>query len=161
MTPADDPSQAIYEAILKDHYRNPRNQGGLDLADGRQRGRNPRCGDDIEVGVFLAETIVTQVRFRARGCSVCVASASLMTEVVAGMSGTDIKRLAARLTQWMAGEEQPLPDALLALSVVRPTMARRRCVLLAWDALTGALSQWDGRPEAGASEDLPGGGVES
>ncbi len=141
-----DGARARYEDILREHYRHPRNQGGLETADRRERGRNPRCGDDIEVGVFLTDSGVVTVRFRARACSVCVASASLMTEAVAGLKTQDVQSLAVQLARWMTSEDPPFSEALAALTAVRPQKARHRCVLLAWDALTAALLQLADHP---------------
>lgn len=134
---------SLYKGVLKDHYRHPRNCGDLDDADVVRRGTNPRCGDDVEVGVYYEGEILRQVRFRGRGCSVCIASASMMTEAVARKSRSAALQLAEEMKQWFsAGEGSHLPvppESLLALSAVRDYPARRRCVLLAWEALDDAL----------------------
>ena len=84
------------------------------------------------------------VRFRGRGCSVCMASSSLMTEAVGGRSRSEARNLCQRMQAWFApGEDadvaEPLP-ALGALAAVRGYPARRRCVLLSWEALSEALA---------------------
>ena len=134
---------SLYTDVLKDHYRSPRNCGDLGDADVVRRGSNPRCGDDVEVGVYFDGATVKQARFRGRGCSVCIASASLMTEAVAGKSRAAARRLAQEMKQWFnSGEDGQTPDpteSLRALSAVRGYPVRRRCVLLAWEALDDAL----------------------
>lgn len=134
---------SLYQGVLRDHYRRPRNFGELRDADVIRRGSNPRCGDDVEVGVYFEGDSIRQVRFRARGCSVCIASASLMTEAVAGKNRAAAHALAGEMQRWFSsGEGHTVPDppeSLRALSAVQDYPARRRCVLLAWEALDDAL----------------------
>ena len=134
---------SLYKGVLKDHYRHPRNYGDLGDADVVRRGTNPRCGDDVEVGIYYEGELLRQVRFRGRGCSVCIASASMMTEAVARKSRRAALQLAEEMKQWFgSGEGSQVPDppeSLRALSAVRGYPARRRCVLLAWEALDDAL----------------------
>ncbi len=131
--------------VLMDHYRHPRNRGDLRGMDAIRRGHNPRCGDEVEVGVSFNADRVTRVLFRARGCSICIASASMMTEVATGKSVDEIAATSKGLRQWFdtGGDEPdvPLPPPLAALSAVRHQSARTRCVLLPWDALDDALEQ--------------------
>lgn len=131
---------SIYKDVLMDHYRNPRNRGDLANADVVRRGSNPRCGDDIEVGVNFDEGMLDKVKFRGRGCSVCLASASMMTETVTGKSKQDAHQLAEEMKSWInADGEEPL-ESLRPLEAVRSHSARKRCVLLAWEALDDALA---------------------
>ncbi|MEJ2381438.1 MAG: SUF system NifU family Fe-S cluster assembly protein [Gammaproteobacteria bacterium] len=136
-------TSSLYKQVLLDHYRHPHNCGELGGADVVRRGSNPRCGDDVEVGVYYDGDTVREVRFRGRGCSVCIASASLMTDTVRGKQRDEVQRLAREMHQWFSsgeGEQVPEPpESLQALSAVRQYPARRRCVLLAWDALDDAL----------------------
>jgi len=137
-------TEGLYKAVLLEHFRHPRNQGELAGADMVRRGSNPRCGDDIEVGLFLREDRLESVKFRGRGCSLCIASSSLMTEAVTGRSRAEARRLCEQMQSWLghgAGAQlaEP-PSALEALSAVRGYPARRRCVLLPWEALSAALT---------------------
>jgi nitrogen fixation NifU-like protein len=133
----------MYKELLMDHYRNPRNRGDVSAADIVRRGSNPRCGDDLEVGVTYQGDLLKDVRFRGRGCSVCIASASLMTEEVMGKTRAQAHKLYEEMERWFnSGEGESVPEppqSLLALSAVRQYPARRRCVLLAWEALRDAL----------------------
>jgi len=134
----------FYQGVLRDHYRNPRNYADLGGADVVRRGSNPRCGDDVEVGIYCEGDLLKQVRFRGRGCSVCIASASLMTEAVAGKSRVAAHQMADEMKRWFnSGDGSHVPDppeSLRALSAVQGYPARRRCVLLAWEALDDALA---------------------
>lgn len=133
--------KSLYKDILLDHYRHPRNRGDLDDADDIARGSNPRCGDDIEVGVNFEGDTLQQVRFRGRGCSVCIASASMMTEVVTGKTSQQADALYRDMKVWINdGGQEAQPDALLqVLDAVRHHPARKRCVMLAWEALKDVL----------------------
>lgn len=142
---------SIYRDVLMDHYRKPRNYGDLSSTEVVARGANPRCGDEIEVGVAFDGEALKVVKFRGRGCSVCIASASMMTEAVSGRSRDAARALADEMSGWFAnGEGGNVPDpppALAALSAVREYPARKRCVLLAWEALRDVLGADSTRPE--------------
>ena len=136
-------SEGLYKARLLRHFRRPSNRGGLAGADYRARGWNPLCGDELEVAVFCAGRKFRQVRFEGRGCSICIASASMMTEAAAGLDRPRLKRLIEALREWLAADSPAYPDALpaglLPLAPVRELPARRKCVLLCWEALEDAL----------------------
>jgi len=136
-------SESLYKKVLLDHFHHPRNRGDLSEADVVRRGSNPRCGDEVEVGVYVDGDRIDQVRFRGRGCSVCIASASMMTEAVTGKEANEVRRLCASVKGWFdqASDDKPQPIApeLEALSAVRAYPARRRCVLLSWEALPDAV----------------------
>ena len=131
--------KSIYKEVLMDHYRNPRNKGDLSEAEVVRRGSNPRCGDEIEVGVNFDNDKLDKVMFRGRGCSVCLASASMMTETVSGISKSNAHQLVEGMRAWFNNEGTPPAENLEALDAVRGHSARKRCVLLAWEALDDAL----------------------
>lgn len=131
--------KSIYKDVLMDHYRNPRNRGDLTEAEVVRRGSNPRCGDDVEVGVNFNNDKLDKVMFRGRGCSVCLASASMMTEAVSGISKADAHQLVEGMRTWFGGEGEKPTESLEALDAVRGHSARKRCVLLSWEALDDAL----------------------
>ena len=95
--PREDPVAAntLYKDVLLNHFRHPRNRDDLDGADAVCRAINTLCGDEIEVGIFVSGDNIEQVRFRGRGCSICIASASMMTEAVAGHTDRQAKTLCA------------------------------------------------------------------
>lgn len=138
---------SIYKHQLMDHYRHPRNRGDLGSDLVIRRARNPRCGDDLEVGVRVEDDRLVSVRFRGRGCSVCIASASMMTEAVMGEDRAAAQGLMRSMRDWFSsGNGSAVPEApasLHALTAVRQYPARRRCVLLAWEALEEAISEGD------------------
>lgn len=134
----------MYKELLMDHYYHPRNKGDLKDADVVKRGSNPRCGDDIEVGIHLQGETLDKVNFRGRGCSVCIASASMMTESVEGKSRQQVEDLYQSMKSWFKsddGEADDLLGSLKALSVVRDHPGRHRCVMLSWEALYSAIDE--------------------
>lgn len=137
----------LYQAQLLRHFRKPHNRGHLESANRVARGSNPRCGDELEVGVFLQGETLQMVRFEARGCSICIASASMMTESVEGLKQDKALALCAEVEEWFCEdlEDQDvlpvhLPNTLAPLVKVRTHAARMPCVLLGWQALYRALA---------------------
>jgi nitrogen fixation NifU-like protein len=137
------PDQSVYKEALLDHYRHPRNKADTGDAQVKARGRNPRCGDDLEIGVDFEGDTLSRVRFRGRGCSICIASASMMTEAVTGKSRDEAGRMSAFMDAWFTGspvDDNEAPELLRPLSPVRAMPARRRCAMLAWEALNDVLN---------------------
>lgn len=137
----------LYQSQLLKHFRKPYNRGPLDNANRVARGSNPRCGDELEVGVFLQAETLQMVRFEARGCSICIASASMMAESVEGLQQGQALQLCAEVEEWFSEEIKGqdilpthLPSTLSPLVVVRTHTARKPCVLLGWQALQRALT---------------------
>ncbi len=138
-------SKSLYRDILLDHFRRPRNKGPLDEGMLRERGSNPRCGDDIEVGVTLSDDKIEQIRFHGRGCSVCIASASMMAESCEGRAPGEVVALCESLETWVTartGGDTPDP-AVEALDGARGHPARHTCIMLSWRALLKLLSTRD------------------
>jgi nitrogen fixation NifU-like protein len=132
-----------YNDALKEHYHNPRNRADPSDAQVVRRGRNPRCGDDLEIGVDFDGDTLRRVRFRGRGCSICIVSASMMTEAVTGHTRKEAQDLSDFMRRWFDGCavcDDETPELLRPLSMVRKFPARWRCVLLAWEALDETLS---------------------
>jgi nitrogen fixation NifU-like protein len=133
----------IYKDVLIDHSRHPRNFGNLAGMGTVHRGRNPLCGDDVEVGINVENERLTSVRFRGRACAICIASASVMTGMAGGKSLAEALDVVAFVHRWMSadGGQMQAPEPLEPLSSVRGLPSRRSCVLLAWDALADAVNE--------------------
>lgn len=142
-------NDSVYKEVLLDHFHNPRNRGELDGMDVVRRGSNPRCGDEIEVGIACDNGALSEVRFRGRGCSICLASASMMTECTSGLKFQQARQLTAILQLWFGdrNSEGPANETLSALGAIRQHPARKKCVLLAWQALDEALDGIEARSE--------------
>ena len=114
--------------------------GTLESPTRTARADNPLCGDEIELDVRHDGAQVEAIAHRARGCSFTHASASVLAQVVPGMSLAVAHELAVRLRRELAGTK-PLPEEVVLLSGVRIYPARVRCALLPWEALLSALGE--------------------
>jgi nitrogen fixation NifU-like protein len=139
-------AQDLYKETLLDHYRHPRNRcdGPIHGADAVERGANPRCGDEVEIGIFLKDKRIEDIQFRGRGCAICIASASMMTDAVIGLNVANTQLLCEKMRAWFGevdtASDPVLPDTLQALAAVRKHPARQKCVLLSWEALDDAIA---------------------
>jgi nitrogen fixation NifU-like protein len=132
----------LYKEVILDHYKNPRNKHELPGAELTCSRNNPLCGDEITVHAHLEDGKLAGVAFEGQGCSISQASASMMTEAVAGKEEKDAQALAADFRGMMAGEVEPDEDSfgeLVALKGVVKYPIRVKCAVLAWDVLQEAL----------------------
>jgi len=136
--------EELYKEVILDHYRTPRNKGQLDPHDVALERNNPLCGDEIEVFVRFDGENVGAIAFDGKGCSISLASASMMTEKVQGLSVKDAGALAETIKKMMAGEEDGDPEVLgdlVSLKGVVKYPVRIKCALLGWNTLLEALEE--------------------
>ena len=138
---------ALYQELILDHYRRPRNKGELEGATTSVTMKNPLCGDEVALHVLLEGDKVSDLKFSGRGCSISQASASMMTQLVKGKSAAEIKELGGTFRDMVMGttdaNDQSVEKSLgslRALSGVSRFPARVKCALLAWNALETALA---------------------
>ena len=135
---------ALYQELILDHYRRPRNKGTLENADASAEMKNPLCGDEITLQVMFEGDGLGDLRFSGRGCSISQASASMMTQLVKGKDVSEVNALRHRFREMMLGDASAVSDeklgSLRALSGVARFPARVKCALLAWNALENALA---------------------
>jgi len=140
---ADPRLAALYQEVILDHYRRPRNKGALAEPTGAASLRNPLCGDEVDVQVEVREGRVAEVRFGGRGCSISQASASMMTELVKGHTAEEVQALGERFAAMIRGDAEAASDKALgqarALSGVARFPTRVRCALIAWEAMARAV----------------------
>jgi nitrogen fixation NifU-like protein len=132
----------LYQKLLVEHGKHPRNFGPLPGADRSAEGSNPLCGDELTVRLRLRDRRIDEIAFQGAGCAVSMASASMMTVAVKGRLPAEIESLAALVQKLVSGDSAPaerLGD-LAALSGVAQFPARVKCALLAWRALEAALA---------------------
>jgi len=116
---------SLYGEKIADHAKNPRNQGALDHPDAAHEGTNPLCGDRLRIQLKLAEGRIAQMRFHAEACMVAIASASILSELLSGMSVAEARALPReRLLQALETELRPgrVGCALLPLQVVQSAL---------------------------------------
>jgi nitrogen fixation protein NifU and related proteins len=133
---------ALYQEMILDHYRRPRNKGTMENADASVEMKNPLCGDEIGLQVAFEGDQISDVKFSGRGCSISQASASMMTQLLKGKTRAEIESLRTQFRELMLGTTRASDDLgpLRALSGVARFPARVKCALLAWNALESALS---------------------
>jgi nitrogen fixation protein NifU and related proteins len=135
----------LYQEIILDHYKRPRNFGTLENADAVAEEENPYCGDHIIVHLKTDGERIAEIRFTGRGCAISQASASMMTEKVKGMGLEEALKFAEDFRQMMRGEKPFPPEGELedldALRGVREFPVRVKCATLAWELLQLTLAQ--------------------
>ena len=133
---------ALYQEVILDHYRRPRNKGTLEDATGSASLRNPLCGDEVDVQVEMRDGRVADVKFGGRGCSISQASASMMTELVKGKTPEEVHAIGEQFAAMIRGEgvDQALGHAR-ALSGVSRFPTRVRCAMIAWEAVARAVGR--------------------
>ena len=142
-----DELRELYRELILDHARNPRHFGKLDGATHSAEGINPLCGDKLKLYLKLDDTsTISDVAFEGSGCAISVASASLLTDAVSGVSADIAERFVEAVTASLTGSDEAVQDMsddrldkLLALQGVREFPARVKCATLAWHALRSAL----------------------
>ncbi len=132
----------LYQELIIDHSRSPRNFGKLESADGMHEGFNPLCGDKVTIYLVKAQGKVQQAQFEGCGCAISMASASLMTEALLGKTTAEIETLFADFQAMVTGQSQkntaPL-NKLQALAGVAEFPMRVKCATLAWHTALAAL----------------------
>jgi len=134
----------LYQEVLLDHYRHPRNFGPLASATRTVDGYNPLCGDRIKMYVEIDNGIVRGVSFEGSGCAISTASASLLTEMVTGKPVEEVERIFHRFHGLVTGDEKEGDPAvelgkLEIFGGVREYPTRVKCATLSWHALRSAL----------------------
>lgn len=135
----------LYQEVILDHSKAPRNRKRLEPADGRAEGYNPLCGDRLTVSYRVAGEAVGEIAFEGSGCAISVASASMMTEALAGHTVSEIDRTFRDFHALVTGKLDPELASeklgkLAVFSGVREFPVRVKCATLAWHTLRAALS---------------------
>ena len=132
----------LYQELIVDHSRRPRNYRRLENATHQAEGFNPLCGDKVKVYVDLENDVVRDISFEGEGCAISKASASLMTETIKGKSKAEVEQLFSRFRDLATGTGDGLGLGKLAVfSGLRGFPARVKCATLVWHTLHAALEQ--------------------
>ena len=142
-----DDLRELYQDIILDHGRHPRNFRALEHPTHLARGHNPLCGDRVTVYLAVNGDTIDDVSFEGRGCAISTAAASLMTEVLKGKTLDEARRLFAQFhAKVTGGGDEIVPDSLLEeierlepLTGVRAYPVRVKCATLPWHAFEAAL----------------------
>lgn len=136
----------LYQEVIIDHNRNPRNHHAMDNATSQARGFNPLCGDKLTVYVQIADNVVHDISFVGCGCAISQASASLMTDAMKGKTLTEAHQLFEHFHTMLTSDQDISElslDKLTVLAGVRTFPARVKCATLAWHTLDAALKKED------------------
>lgn len=135
----------LYQEVILDHGRRPRNFGPLAEANRHAEGFNPLCGDRLTLYLKVEDGVIREARFEGSGCAISTASASLMTEALKGRSEAEAEALFgafhAMLTSDAAADSAAPLGKLEVLNGVREFPTRVKCATLAWHTLDAALHQ--------------------
>jgi nitrogen fixation NifU-like protein len=134
----------LYQEVILDHNRRPRNYGKLEGANRQAEGFNPICGDHLTLYLRLNGEVIDDLRFEGEGCAISKASASLMTDSLKGKTTAEAEALFERMHALLTGDADVEAQAaelgkLAVFSGVREYPARVKCASLSWHALHSAL----------------------
>jgi nitrogen fixation NifU-like protein len=135
----------LYQDVIMDHSRKPRNFRIPENSNCSAEGMNPLCGDHISVHLNLHDHNIEDVGFQGAGCAICTASASLMTETVKGLSSEQVQVIFDRFHDLVTGHSDPLDASdqvgkLAVFAGVSEFPIRVKCATLAWHTLRAALA---------------------
>lgn len=147
----------LYQEVILDHQRHPRNFRTMPDATRRQEGYNPLCGDRITLYVKIRDNRIEDIAFQGSGCAISTASASVMTEAVKGKTIEEAQALFHAFHELVTGQDlassssgpRPMLGKLAVFSGVREFPVRVKCATLAWHTLRAAL---EGRDETVSTE---------
>ena len=137
----------LYQEVILDHGRAPRNFGKPDQVTCESNGHNPLCGDTVTIYLRLNDGIVEEAGFEGRGCAISIASASMMTEILKGKRLDEVRAMFERFHHLVTEDEAACEggfdgeefEKLMVLSGVREFPMRVKCATLAWHTMKSAL----------------------
>ena len=133
----DDDLNELYESLVLDHSKKPRNFGHLTCACQSQKGKNPSCGDHLELFLLVENNLVKDIKFEGDGCALSISSASLMTQLVKNKTIIETKYIIERFISFI-NEDGDLEESYEPLHIyknVNKFPLRVKCVLLPWRTL--------------------------
>ncbi len=153
----DDTLRDLYQEVILDHSKHPRNYGRTEPHSCSARGNNPLCGDRLTLYVTIEDGIVKDASFEGNGCAISMASASLMTEAIKGRTAEEARKLFERFHQLVTAEgeggddgiDDEALDKLTVFAGVREFPVRVKCATLAWHTMAAAL---DGESEVSTED---------
>ena len=129
----------LYQKTVLKHNREPSNFGKLDTLTSRFEGRNPLCGDDVQVYMQVEDNKIDKLQFTGRGCAIMTASASIMTETLEGKTLEEAQAQYDNFTEMTKKGEKDLEGELEAFSRIYQFPSRIKCANLPWETLKAAL----------------------
>ena len=143
--PMFDDLTELYQQVILDHSKSPRNFRKLENANRSAQGHNPICGDNVTLYLLVENDVVKDISFQGSGCAISKASASLLTDALKGRTTTEVKELFAKMHEMVktGKNEDAQLGKLAAFAGVHKFPARVKCAILPWHATIAALDQQD------------------
>lgn len=151
----------LYQEVILDHNRKPRNWGSIAGANHHAEGHNPLCGDHIKLTVNMKGDRIDAIAFEGEGCAICKASASMMTGAVKGKSTQDAEVMVDEFRGMATGTLDPDSAGhhlgkLKVFAGVKDLPSRVKCAILPWHTLHAALNSESSISTEGAADPIPG-----
>lgn len=144
-----DELRELYQQVILDHNKNPKNFGKIEAANRTAEGYNPLCGDRIDLFLHVEDDVIKDISFQGNGCAISKSSASVMTTVLKGKPVAEAEQLFRKFQKLITGEAEALDmDELGKLAIfagVREFPLRVKCAGLAWHTMVAALKN-ESRP---------------
>ena len=139
----------LYQEVILDHNKNPRNLGAIPNANHHAKGFNPLCGDKIAVHLRTENGLIADASFEGSGCAISTASASMMTQALKGKTIEEARKLFENFHEMVTSDPTRTPDVskvgkLAVFAGVREYPARVKCATLCWHTLQAALQDKNG-----------------
>ncbi|MBO1256158.1 SUF system NifU family Fe-S cluster assembly protein [Alteromonas sp. 5E99-2] len=133
-------SNKEHQAILMEHYKSPHGLGVINEKHTVGKGVNSLCGDEIRVGVVVENNTITDIKFEARACSICIASSSIMTQILTNKKTSEVNSFYEELLDILKKNDVSAEShrLLIPLSNISKMPSRHKCALLSWEALRDA-----------------------
>lgn len=151
-------SNSLYQEVILDHNRKPRNYGKLNPASHHAIGHNPLCGDRLDITLQVEDEQISAIAFEGESCAICKASASMMTTAIKGKTRSDAEMLIAEFRDLATGKldlNQPHHlGRLTVFSGIRDLPTRVKCAILPWHTLHAALNSVNNVSTEDASNNL-------
>lgn len=157
-------TKALYQEVILEHNKKPRNYGQLEGANRRSEGVNPLCGDHIQLSLNVQDDAIADIRFEGHSCAICKASASMMTTNVKGKRVSEAEQLIQEFRDMTTGKLDPEATEhhlgrLTVFSGISGLPSRVKCAVLPWHTLHAAFQNRESVSTEGSADDLvPGGG---
>lgn len=133
----------LYESVVLEHSKKPKNFGTIECDCHKQKGKNPSCGDQLELFLLIEDNNVKEVKFTGEGCALCMSSASLMTQAIKGQSMQEIQKILEQFIGFIK-EDKMLDEEYEPLHIyknVHNFPLRVKCVLLPWRTLEKIIKE--------------------
>lgn len=144
--------EELYREVILDHFKSPKNRGGLPNANAHADGTNPLCGDQLSISAIIEDNVITDVKYEGHGCAISQSAASMLTEIMKGRSIEDLKLLSQLYKEMLGVSEKGVAKQtkyvvddlgdLISLEGVKKYPVRIKCALLSANTLLESIENF-------------------